>query len=234
MPFQQKLPPPVLLLSSIVETVVMIYLLVEATNTGDEVQALIVTAILHHPVVLFLILLYLAVFSLVIWLVIIFCQDFVKRLISILPERFNPLIRGKEFIETKPTIETYCEVYDTNVPWYRRKQIIWRETKAFEFVHWVDCTDPNINLENPSLVNFKIDFADDETERAYQNHVQQMINELPEYCQNAERMIKTIKKINGKEHNSLLFKDNESCLVNPSVHISCFICWIPNLSLIHI
>jgi len=45
-------------------------------------------------------------------------------------------------VTTEPTIETYCEVYDTNVPWYRQKQIIWRETKFLKFAHLVDVTEP--------------------------------------------------------------------------------------------
>jgi len=111
------------------------------------------------------------------------------------------ILNIQKLLKKKPTIETYCEVYDTNVPWYRQKQIIWRETKAFEFSHWVDVTDPNMNLDCHSFltVNFEVDFADDETERAYQEHVKEMLEELPEYCRNADKVIKTIKKVGGKE-----------------------------------
>jgi len=107
------------------------------------------------------------------------------------------ILNIQKLLKKKPTIETYCEVYDTNVPWYRQKQIIWRETKAFEFSHWVDVTDPNMNLDCHSFltVNFEVDFADDETERAYQEHVKEMLEELPEYCRKAEKLVKIIKKV---------------------------------------
>jgi len=46
-----------------------------------------------------------------------------------------------------------------------------------------------------------VDFADDETERAYQEHVREMFEELPEYCRNAEKVVETIKKVGGKTQN---------------------------------
>ena len=112
--------------------------------------------------------------------------------------------RCNKLVRTKPTIETYCEVYDTNVPWYRRKQIIWRETKPFEFAYWIDVSGPDTSMEPRRHLmvtyDFKIDFADDETEKKFEEHVKEMLEELPEYCRNAERVVKIIKKVGEKEH----------------------------------
>jgi len=111
--------------------------------------------------------------------------------------RYSETFSTETLTTTKPAIVTHCTVYETNVPWYRQKQVIWRETKHFEFAHWVDVTDPNMNLDYHSFLtaSFEIDFADDETERAYQEHVKEMLEELPEYCRKAEKLVKIIKKV---------------------------------------
>ena len=51
-----------------------------------------------------------------------------------------------------------------------------------------------------SKINFEINFADEEIEKAYQQHVKEMLEELPEYCRNAKKMTRIIKKVDGKEH----------------------------------
>jgi len=177
----------------------MVCLLTIAKVTSNKTLAMIVTAALYHPTSLVLVISILLLAALIIVTVsgILFLPFCYGKEWCGKPETFDT----RKLIVTKPTIVTICEVYNTNVPWYQRKQIIWREKKPFKFSHWLDVTDPDVNLDYYLFltVDFEINFADDETERAYHEHVKEMLEELPEYCRNADKVIKTIKKVGGKE-----------------------------------
>jgi len=144
----------------------MVSLLAAAKLSKNETMAMITTAILYHPsgcVYVFIIV----VLGSVLLMTISSPCFFIKKWWT---SRYSETFCTRKLTARKPTIVTYCKVYETNVPWYRKKQVIWRETKSFRFTYWVDVTDPNMNLDYYSFLtaSFEIDFADDETERAYQ------------------------------------------------------------------
>jgi len=174
----------------------MVSLLAAAKLSKNETMAMITTAILYHPSGYVFCLIFSMLGTLLLMSLFLPCF-----LVQEWWSRYSETFSTETLTTTKPAIVTHCTVYETNVPWYRQKQVIWRETKHFEFAHWVDVTDPNMNLDYHSFLtaSFEIDFADDETERAYQEHVKEMLEDLPEYCQNAEKVIKTIKVVGGKK-----------------------------------
>jgi len=142
----------------------MVSLLAAAKLSKNETMAMITTAILYHPsgcVYVFIIV----VLGSVLLMTISSPCFFIKKWWT---SRYSETFCTRKLTARKPTIVTYCKVYETNVPWYRKKQVIWRETKSFRFTYWVDVTDPNMNLDYYSFLtaSFEIDFADDETERA--------------------------------------------------------------------
>ena len=117
---------------------------------------------------------------------------------------FGKLINLENLVQTKPTIETLCEVYDKNVPWFRRRPIICTRTVPFTFSHWVDVTDPELNSQDLKTysfvtVDFEVDFEDDETEKAYMEHAREVSEELQERYKNVEIVTRMCKKVGGKK-----------------------------------
>ena len=110
---------------------------------------------------------------------------------------------------SQPIISTQCEVIDTNAPW--RQPRIWREKKEFIYAHCVDITDPNsVSLPGqiPTVVNLQVQFADNDTELAYKEHIDTLIMELPDYCQNRQQVLHKCVEIKGKP--KLFFQVNMS------------------------
>ena len=105
----------------------------------------------------------------------------------------------------KPEIVTECIVSEPTSSWLLKtnKEVIWRENKTCEFQHWIDLTDRNLvqkySKEQFVRIDFEIDFDDLETEQSYEKHVQTLLNELPEFCQNGDIVFNRIVKMDGKD-----------------------------------
>ena len=110
------------------------------------------------------------------------------------------------YLSRKPEIVTICEVSERTSSWSpmkTNKEVIWRENKTFEFQHWIDLTDTNLVQKYSKgqfvRIDFEIDFDDLETEQAYEEHVQTLLNELPEFCQNGDIVLKRIERLEGDD-----------------------------------
>jgi len=139
------------------------------------------------------------------------------RIVIRLFERHNILSIDDNFIndviEGLPVVSTYIEVFDGNVQWrYLQKPTIWRETKDFEYAHCIDITDRNaMNFSKhfATKINLQVQFADNETEHAYKEHVDVLLNELPDYCRNGEATAQKRVEIPGKSKTGLLIRGKE-------------------------
>uniref|UniRef100_A0A7M5VF86 Uncharacterized protein n=1 Tax=Clytia hemisphaerica TaxID=252671 RepID=A0A7M5VF86_9CNID len=109
-------------------------------------------------------------------------------------------------IRTAPEFVTYCEVREPKPIWkfWKTRKVIWRENKTFKYKHWIDLSQidevsiENIGKEqNIQKIEFDIQFDDEETEKSYQQHVQNLLDELPEMCRNGEIKTRRIIKLDG-------------------------------------
>ncbi|XP_066927348.1 uncharacterized protein [Clytia hemisphaerica] len=112
----------------------------------------------------------------------------------------------KQNIRTAPEVVTYCEVREPKPIWkfWKTRKTIWRENKTFKYKHWIDLSQidevsiNNIeNEQNIRKIEFDIHFDDEETEKSYQRHVQNLLDELPEMCRNGEIETERIIKVDG-------------------------------------
>eukprot|EP00111_Clytia_hemisphaerica_P014274 TCONS_00042047-protein len=112
----------------------------------------------------------------------------------------------KQNIRTAPEFVTYCEVREPKPIWkfWKTRKVIWRENKTFKYKHWIDLSQidevsiENIRKEqNIQKIEFDIQFDDEETEKSYQQHVQNLLDELPEMCRNGEIKTRRIIKLDG-------------------------------------
>jgi len=124
-------------------------------------------------------------------------------------------VHFQRYVRGKPVMETYCEVFEAkHAPWLEcvSRDTIWRETKSFDYTHWVDATDPTSikSMGRFSFVLFDIEikFADSATEEAYYQHLQTLIGELPEYCLARNRIMENIIRVCG-ENQRRLFVSSE-------------------------
>ncbi|XP_066914670.1 uncharacterized protein [Clytia hemisphaerica] len=110
-------------------------------------------------------------------------------------------------ISEKPKVITYCQVFEPDKFVLPSRRIIWREEKTFEYNYWIDLTD-QIEKEDCDKalimkVEFDVQFDDDETEKMYQEHVQNLLDELPEYCKNGRKVVQRIIKIDDQKTNEV-------------------------------
>ncbi|XP_066927349.1 uncharacterized protein [Clytia hemisphaerica] len=112
----------------------------------------------------------------------------------------------KQNIRTAPEVVTYCEVTEPKPLWkfWKTREVIWRENETFKYKHWIDLSHidkvlfKNIGKEqNFQKIEFDIQFDDEETEKSYQRHVQNLLDELPEMCRNGVIETKRIIKVDG-------------------------------------
>uniref|UniRef100_A0A7M5VGS5 Uncharacterized protein n=1 Tax=Clytia hemisphaerica TaxID=252671 RepID=A0A7M5VGS5_9CNID len=110
----------------------------------------------------------------------------------------------KQNIRAAPEVVTYCEVREPKPIWkfWKTRKVILRKNKTYEYKHWIDLSlvvlFKNIEKEqNIQKIDFDIRFDDEETEKSYQRHVQNLLDELPEMCRNGEIKTKRIIKVDG-------------------------------------
>ena len=107
---------------------------------------------------------------------------------------------------TAPKVLAYCEVLEPKLPiwkFWKRRKVIWREEKTFEYKHWIDLTEINDetiqHFEREqnivTMIDFDVRIDDEETEKSYQRHVQNLLDELPEVCRNGEIKTKRLIRI---------------------------------------
>lgn len=115
-------------------------------------------------------------------------------------------VHFKRYTRGKPVLKTYCEVFEAkHAPWLEciLRETIWRETKSFEYKHWVDATDQTLiksmNCFTFLLFDFEVKFADSTTETAYYRYLQTLIGELPEYCLDRNRKMENMISVCGEK-----------------------------------
>ena len=89
---------------------------------------------------------------------------------------------------------------------------IWQETKVFEYAHCIDISDRNsLSFTDYTVtkINLQIRFADKDTERAYEEHVDTLLKELPDYCKNGEKIVHKCIELAGKPKTFLLIRKQE-------------------------
>ena len=156
------------------------------------------------------------------WAILSFAHMFVFNLIKWIYSDENPVTRDVDVdwthvvnqqISARPKIITYLEVIEPKTFFWSSKQVIWREEKTFEYQHWIDLTNrTKIEDCRDALVlkiDFDIQFDDKETEELYREHVQTLLDELPEYCKNATKVFVSVLGI------TLLFLYHQIVFQNP-------------------
>ncbi|XP_066927342.1 uncharacterized protein [Clytia hemisphaerica] len=110
----------------------------------------------------------------------------------------------KQNIRAAPEVITNCEVREPKPIWKfcKTRKIIWRENKTYKYKHWIDLSlvvlFKNIEKEqNIQKIELDIQFDDEETEKSYQRHVQNLLDELPEMCRYGVIETKRIIKVDG-------------------------------------
>ena len=126
-----------------------------------------------------------------------------------------------EYIHGKPVLETYCEVFEGKyAPWLEcvSRDTIWREKKSFEYTHWIDATDETA-IESMKgfkflLFDFEVRFADNTTERAYDQYLQTLTKELPAHCLDRNITTKNIISVCREKKGKLLVSDDNLSLIH--------------------
>ncbi|XP_066927347.1 uncharacterized protein [Clytia hemisphaerica] len=112
----------------------------------------------------------------------------------------------KQNIRKAPEFVTYCEVSEPKLIWkfWKTRKVIWREYKTFKYKHWIDLSQiDEVSIENIEKeqyiqkIEFDIQFDDEETEKSYQQHVQNLLDKLPEMCRNGEIKTKRMIELDG-------------------------------------
>jgi len=143
------------------------------------------------------------------------------RIVNRLFEKYNILsitdsqVICKEAVERLPVVSTYCEVLEVNAScrYLLNPKIIWRETKIFEYAHCMDITDSDsveFSKRFITMIDYEIRFADNNTERAYKEHVDVLLEELPDYCKNGEKITQKIVEISRNSKPPLLMRKKET------------------------
>ena len=121
-------------------------------------------------------------------------------------ENENPL---RNFVNQNilnlPEVLTYCEVREPIWKFWKRRQVIWGEERKFDYKHCIDLSEINgdsignfIEEEDKIIkINFDIRFDDEGTEKSYQLHTQNLLDELRrnEFWRNCEIKTKRIIRI---------------------------------------
>ena len=112
------------------------------------------------------------------------------------------LEQAHQYTLAKPEVITHCKVTRPFCS-LKPREVILRKTKKFEFKHWIDLTD-KILLEKYAFrgfvkIDFDIAFDDEETEQSYKKHVQNLLDELPEFCRNGDITTKRIFKLKDQD-----------------------------------